>query len=212
MRDLSRCAGLILMGLLAVPLAQAQDASVAEMGRISGQIEDLRSQVTDLQASLRIRDQSLDALKRDVGGVVDDVAALKERVQSLVALPFLAGPPASSDAVGVSKMAVFAPRIAVDSARQHDILFLRLKRVEAAAIRGIADIEMGGDQLQIDLPIDQNGALYVVEWQTSEGQAYNLQLRDGSGGPDSLAPPVATVQVKQLQSQGRFIFVGYRLE
>jgi hypothetical protein len=219
MRDLSRRVGFgfgfsfILAGLAASPLARAQDAAgQGEMNFLSSRVEDLRRQVDGLQASLRERDQSLDALKRDLGGVGEDVAALKERIQSLVALPFLSGPPPSSDAVGVSKVAVFAPRIAVDSSRQHDIVFLRLKRIEAAAVRSVADLEMSGDQLQIDLPLDQNGALYVVEWQTSEGQSYNLLLRDGAGGPDSLPPPLATVQVKPLQNQGRFLFVGYRLD
>ncbi len=209
MRDLPRVVVLGLgFGLAVVivsPPARAQD-------ELSSRVEDLRHQVDGLQASLRERDQSIDSLKRDLGGVAEDVAVLKERIQSLVALPFLSGPPNSSDAVGVSKVAVFAPRIAVDSPRQHDIVFLRLKRVEATVVRSVAELEIGGDQQQVDLPLDQNGALYVVEWQTSEGQSYNLLLRDGAGGPDSLPPPVATVQVKQLQSQGRFLFVGYRLD
>ena len=32
----------------------------------------------------------------------------------------------------------------------------------------------------VDLPIDQSGALYLVEWSTSEGHVYNLVLRDGA--------------------------------
>ena len=59
----------------------------------------------------------------------------------------------------------------------------------------------------MDLPIDQSGALYIVEWATSDGNAYGLELKDGTS-----AQVVAAVQVKQLQSQGRFIFVGYRVE
>jgi hypothetical protein len=46
-----------------------------------------------------------------------------------------------------------------------------------------------------------------VEWSTSDGNAYFLQLKDGAS-----AQTVAQVQVKQLQSQGRFIFVGYRVD
>ena len=131
---------------------------------------------------------------------------------SPVAQPFLSGPPPSTDAVGVSKVAVFAPRVVVDSARQHDSVFLKVRRVEAGAIRAVADVELGSDQMQVDLPLDQNGALYIVDWQTSEGQTYSLLLRDGSAGTDSSAQPAATVQVKPLQNQGRFLFVGYRVE
>ena len=62
-------------------------------------------------------------------------------------------------------------------------------------------------EVQTYLPIDQNGALYLVEWSTTDGQSYNLVLRDGASGQ-----PAATVPVKPLQSQGRFVFVGYRVE
>jgi hypothetical protein len=63
------------------------------------------------------------------------------------------------------------------------------------------------DAVFADLPIDQNGALYLVEWSTTDGQSYNLVLRDGASGQ-----PAATVPVKPLQNQGRFVFVGYRVE
>lgn len=201
----------LLMALLAAPLARAQ-ARPGEVNEMLAQIEELRRQVGGLQASLHQRDEWLDTLKKDVGAVGEEVAALKERVASPVALPFLSGPPPSSDVVGVSKVAVFAPRIAVDALHRHDIVFLRVKRVEPGNVRLVAEVELGGDQTQVDLPVDLNGALYVVDWQTSEGQTYNLLLRDGSAGPDSSTQAAATVQVKQLQNQGRFIFVGYRVE
>jgi hypothetical protein len=59
----------------------------------------------------------------------------------------------------------------------------------------------------VDLPIDQNGALYLVEWSTSEGHAYNLVLRDGASGQ-----PAASVPVRERQSEGRFALVGYRVD
>ncbi len=214
MRTLRRVAALALAALLAPALARGQAARNGgnDTGEMLAQIQDLRRQVAGLHQTLRQRDEWFDALKKDLGAVGDDVASLKDRVVPPVALPFLSGPPPSSDTVGVAKVAVFAPRIAVDSSRRHDIVFLRVKRVEAGAVKPVAELELGGDQLQIDLPLDQNGALYIVDWQTSEGQTYTLLLRDGSGGPESLAQPAASVQVKPLQSQGRFIFVGYRVD
>jgi hypothetical protein len=59
----------------------------------------------------------------------------------------------------------------------------------------------------VDLPIDQSGALYVVEWSTAEGHVYTLLLRDGASGQ-----PAASVPVRDKQSEGRFVFVGYRVD
>jgi hypothetical protein len=215
MRDGSRFVFvvLILASFMASPRSDAQTRSGSgETGEMQAQIQDLRQQLGSLRQLLRQRDESLDALRNDVAAVGEAVSALKEGVASPVALPFLSGPPPSTDAVGVSRIAVFAPRIAADSPRQRDSVFLRLKRVEGGAMRTVAELELGADQPEIGLPLDQNGALYIVDWQTSEGQTYNLLLRDGSGGPDFPSQPAATVQVKPLQSQGRFIFVGYRVD
>ena len=85
-------------------------------------------------------------------------------------------------------------------------MFLRVKRVEPGRLQPVGDAELGNDGVAV-LPIDQNGALYVVDWSTSEGHTYDLVLRDGASGQ-----PAATVQVRPLQSQGRFVFVGYRFD
>ena len=98
-------------------------------------------------------------------------------------------------------------RLEAEAQRRRDIVFLKVRRVEAGAVRLVAEVELSADQPYVDLPIDQSGALYIVEWSTSDGNAYALQLKDGTS-----TQVVATVQVKQLQSQGRFIFVGYRVE
>ena len=74
-------------------------------------------------------------------------------------------------------------------------------------MRPVADLEIGSDTTGVDLPIDQNGAVYLLEWATSEGFNYNLVLRDAATGRSA-----ALVQVKQLQNTGRFLFVGYRLD
>ncbi len=201
-----------LATLLAPPPARAQ-ARPGDVGDVMAEVLELRRQVAGLHLILRQRDEMLDGMRKELRGVGDEVLALRERVAPPVALPFLSGPPPSTDSVGVAKVAVFAPRVAVDSARRHDIVFLQVRRVEAGGLRQVADVELGGDVLAADLPIDQNGALYIVDWKTSEGQTYNLLLRDGAGGPDVPGgQPAASVQVKPLQSQGRFIFVGYRVE
>jgi len=124
-----------------------------------------------------------------------------------MAAPFLAGPPPSSDNVGIAKTAVLAPRIEVDASRRHDLVLLRVRRLEAEEARLVADTELGQDQTGVELPIDRSGALYVVDWSTTDGQAYTLQLKDGA---TELA--AAVVQVKPFQASGRFVFVGYRLE
>ena len=55
--------------------------------------------------------------------------------------------------------------------------------------------------------LDDSGALYVVDWETSEGHVYNLVLRDGAS-----EQPAASVRVHEYQGRGRFAFVGYRVE
>jgi hypothetical protein len=161
---------------------------------LAGELVLLRLQVASLEVALRQREERIGVLAKDLGGLTDELAALKERLAAQVAGPFLSGPPPSSDSTGVAPVAVFAPRVeVVQSARRHDTVFLKLRRIEAGAVLVLAE--------------NRSGALYVVDWSTSEGHDYSLVVRDGATGQ-----PAATVQVKQLQNQGRFLFVGYRLE
>jgi hypothetical protein len=171
------------------------------------ELRGLQVQVAVLHRELRLRGEAVESLKKDVGSLGDEVGALKDRVTTSVAGPFLSGPPPSSDSVGVAKVAVFAPRLEIDAARRHDLLSIRVRRMEPGAVRVVGDLDFTSDQAGVDLPLDQNGALYVVEWSTSEGHGYALSLRDGASGQTA-----AVVQVKPLQSKGRFIFVGYRVE
>jgi hypothetical protein len=145
-------------------------------------------------------------VREELAATREDLRELKDRPQP-VAAPFLAAPPPSSDRLGVARTAVFAPRVEVESFLRHDTVTLKVRRVEAGAVRTVADVELTPDASGVDLPIDQSGALYVVEWSTSEGHAYNLVLRDGASGQ-----PAASVPVKEKQSEGRFVLVGYRLE
>jgi hypothetical protein len=198
----------MLAALTILALAGPQGSrSDAEGSMALAEIRGLQVQVAALHHELQIRGEAVESMKKDLGALGEEVGALRDRTTSSVAGPFLSGPPASSDSVGVAKVAVFAPRLEIDATRRHDLLSVRLRRVEPGAVRVIGDLDFTSDQLGLDLPVDQNGALYLLEWSTSEGQAYTLSLRDGASGQTA-----AVVQVKPLQSKGRFIFVGYRVE
>lgn len=188
---------------LASPLA-ADEPAVAAMRE---EMARLRGEVAGLEGEKRRWESRVKELGESMKTVTEGLEAIRERTAPPVAGPFLSAPPPSSDIVGVAKVAVFAPRMEAEAQRRRDIVFLKIRRVEAGAVRLVAEAELPADQPGVDLPIDQSGALYIVEWSTSDGNAYGLQLKDGTS-----AQVVATVQVKQLQSQGRFIFVGYRVE
>jgi len=165
----------------------------------------LRSRLSQLEKRLDDRDDAMADVGRRLTAMAAEVTEVRERLVAPAAV-FMAAPPPSSDIVGVAQTVVFAPRVEVDSGRRRDIVFLRVKRVEPGRLQPVAEVELGNDGT-VALPLDQNGALYVVEWSTSEGHTYDLMLRDGASGQ-----AVATVPVRPLVSQGRFVFVGYRFE
>ena len=197
-----RRAFLVALSLASPVLAATDEVAVlrAEMGRLRGEMSALEGEKKRWEAGVS-------ELRESMKAVSDGVDVLRDRVATPVAAPFLSAPPPSSDTVGVAKVAVFAPRVEAEAQRRRDIVFLKLKRVEAGQVKLVAEVELPADQAGVDLPLDQNGALYIVEWATSDGNAFNLQLKDGTS-----ALTAAFVQVKNLQSQGRFIFVGYRVE
>jgi len=190
---------LALALLLLLPPVQDESALRSEMMR-------LQTELALLRETQKARDEFLGTVRQELVGMRDDVREMRERPQP-VAAPFLAGPPASSDRLGVARGAVFAPRVEVDSFLRHDTIVLKLRRVEASAVRPVAEVQLDPDENGVDLPIDQSGALYIVEWSTSEGHVYNLVLRDGASGQ-----PAASVPVKEKQNEGRFVLVGYRVE
>lgn len=184
----------------AAPRAQDQDGALrAEVARLEGELRLLRGEVRDRDALLGEVRVSLDATR-------DELRALRERPQP-VAAPFLAAPPTGSDRLGVAKVAVMAPRIEVESFLRHDTVSLRIRRIEPSSAQTVAELELTPDLAGIDLPIDQSGALYVVEWSTTDGHVFNLLLKDGASGQ-----PAASVPVREKQSEGRFVLVGYRVE
>ena len=192
---------------LALLLLIPPQESKPDPGVFIAELRQLRGELSTLRLELFQRTDAILALKTDVAALHAEVRATRERMAPSVAAPFLSAPPAPSDQLGVAKTAVFAPRIEVDSARRHDTVSFKVKRIEAGAIRPVADVDLQADALGVDLPLDESGALYLVEWSTSEGQVYNLVLKDGASGQ-----PAASAPVKALQAQGRFVFVGYRVE
>jgi hypothetical protein len=200
-RGEDRMLALVLL-LLSAP-AQEQGAAVAMID----EVRRLRAEVSSLRLEIFQRTDALLAMKSDIGTLRDEVRSSRERGAPSVAAPFLAGPPVPSDLLGVAKTAVFAPRVEADNTRRRDTVTLRVKRIEAGAIHKVAEVELQSDAAGVELPLDQNGALYLVEWFTTEGQSYNLVLKDGASGQ-----PAASAPVKALQAQGRFVFVGYRVE
>ncbi len=207
MRALERLLPVSLAASLLASSAWPKGASPAqgdEVGTLRGQVARLRDEVEVEKRRFEKREKELE---ESMKGVREDLGELKERVTAPVAGPFLSAPPVPSDTVGVSRVAVFAPRLEAEAQRRRDIVFLKVRRVEADSVRLVAELELAADQQGVDLPIDRSGALYIVEWTTSDGNAYGLELKDGAS-----AQVVAAVQIKQLQSQGRFLFVGYRVE
>jgi hypothetical protein len=188
-----------------VPVATARPAD--RIDELSVEVGRLRAQLIAVEGLVRVREEQLGVLVRELREMGQDVKALRVPAPLPMAGPFLSGPPLSSDTAGVAKVAVFAPRVEIDTARRHDSVSLRLRRIESDSVTTVGEFEIGRDVTFADVALDRSGALYVLEWSTSEGHSYNLQLKDGASGQIA-----ATVAVKPLQAQGRFLFVGYRLE
>jgi len=184
----------------------APQAPSPDVAALQAELDRLWSKVATMETTARQRDEALDAMKENLKAVEAGVTELRSRPVLPPSAPFAAAPPPSSDAVGVAKTVVFAPRIEVDSLKRRDLVSLRVRRLEPSGTKLIAEKELGNEE-GVDLPIDLNGALYIVDWSTTEGQTYNLLLRDGTSGLTA-----ATAQVRVQQSQGKFIFVGYRAE
>jgi hypothetical protein len=165
------------LAVLLFLLLPAQD----EANALRTEVNRLKGEVALLQGALRERDALLGTVREELAGMREDLRELKDRPQP-VAAPFLAAPPPSSDRLGAAKTAVLAPRVEVDSFLRHDTVLLKLRRVEAGLVRTVAEVELTPDVGGVDLPLDQSGAVYLVEWSTSEGHVYNLVLRDGASG------------------------------
>lgn len=182
--------------LLALPAAQAGQGAGVELLLVQQQIAALHQA---FEARMGVVEEEVRALRETLA----DTAAAPESL----AAPFLASPPPSSDAVGVARVPVFSPLLMVDSPARHDVVFVRVFRLEPGGRLEVARVELGGDPGGAPLPLDRSGALYLVEWSTSDGHSYELQLRDGLSGLVA-----AAVKVKPLQHEGSFLLVGYAAE
>ena len=196
-----------LAASLLITLAPGTAGAADRLDELNAEVGRLRAQVIAVEGMVRLRDEQLGVMLREMREMSQDVKALRAPAPLPMAGPFLSGPPLSSDTAGVAKVAVFAPRVEIDSSRRHDSVTLKLRRIEADSVTTASETEIGRDVTFADVALDRSGALYVLEWSTSEGHTYNLLLKDGASGQIA-----ASVAVKPLQAQGRFLFVGYRLE
>jgi len=191
---------LVALMLLAVASPGEPQADRAEVHRLEREVARLESAVLE-------RDAVLAEVREQIGAVRDDMRRLREHPPRDLAAAFLSSPANGSDRLGVARAAVFAPRVEVDSSVRHDTVYLRVKRIEPTSVTVVAEVELTSDLDGVDLPLDESGALYVVDWETSEGHVYKLVLRDGASDQ-----PAASVAVHEYQGRGRFAFVGYRVE
>ena len=144
------------------------------------EVDRLEREVARLESAVRERDEILGDVREQIVAVREDVRRLREHPPRDLAAAFLSSPANGSDRLGVARAAVFAPRVEVDSSVRHDTVYLTVKRVEPTAVTVVAEVELTADLDGIDLPLDDSGALYVVDWETSEGHVYKLVLRDGA--------------------------------
>ena len=191
--------GLVL--LMATSLTQSPASE--EASRLQSELRGLRQQLAGLERQLAEQAPRLEGLRSDLNEVKSEVMELRKAILDPTALPFMAAPPESSATAGVSKTVVFSPKVEADPVRRRDTVTLTVRRVEASGQRAVGEVTLSGET-SVGLPLDRSGALYVVEWSTVDGQTFDLLLRDGLTGQVA-----ATVQVRPLQSQGRFLFVGY---
>lgn len=182
--------------LLALPAAQSGQGAGVELVLV-------QQQIAALHAAFEARMGELESELQALRETVAEGAAAPESLAG----PFLASPPPSTDAVGVARVPVFAPLLVVDSPARYDVVFVRVFRLEASGRREVARVELGTDPEGVRLPLDRSGALYRVDWSTSDGHSYDLQLRDGLSGLVA-----AAVKVKPLEHEGSFLLVGYAAE
>jgi hypothetical protein len=196
---------MLMTPLALVLLLSPQESRPVDLGPVLGELRGLRQQVSLLELALRQRDTALEEMRTQLRALGTELAEVKERSTPPPSSPFIGGPPVSSDAVGVAKAVVFAPRLEGDNIRRRDLVKVRVRRVEPGGFRPVGEVELGQDGF-VELPIDQNGALYIADWSTGDGQTFALILRDGATQAEA-----ASVKVKPEQSEGFFLFVGYRL-
>lgn len=196
---------MLMTPLALLVLLAPQEGRPVDLTPVMAELRGLRQQVTLLEQAVRQRDAALGDVRTQMQALGSELAEVKERSVPPLSSPFMGGPPLASDAVGVAKAVVFAPRLEGDNVRRRDLVKVRVRRVEPGGFRPVGEVELGQEGT-VDLPLDQNGALYVADWSTGDGQTFTLVLRDGASLQEA-----ATVKVRPEQAEGHFLFVGYRL-
>lgn len=197
---------MMMTPLAMVILLAPQEGRPVDLAPVVAEMRGLREQVALLEVALRQREAALGEMQTQLRALGSELAEVKDRTAPPPSSAFMGGPPLASDAVGVARAVVFAPRLEGDNVRRRDLVRVRVRRVEPGGFRPVGEVELGQDGT-IDLPIDQNGALYVADWATGDGQTFTLVLRDGASLQEA-----ASVKVRPEQAQGHFFFVGYRLQ
>jgi hypothetical protein len=203
------CHALGMLALALLLLAAPQDARAAnesmaaELRALQGHLAAMR---LELLQRMVVLEAARDEAREEQRGLRQELRALREGASSAAAA-FLAAPPEGSDLLGVGRTIVLSPRIEAESARRRDTVTLRLRRLETGGAVKVAELSLVPDEDGVEVPIDRAGALYVVDWSTSEGHTFTLHLKDGASGRT-----VTTVPVKPLQAQGRFVFVGVAID
>ncbi len=183
----------------------AQEAQRDDSGeRALRAVERLQARLGSLESAQAESRDERSALIRELR---DLRALLESRTGPGPAAAFVVAPPASSDAVAAARSVVFAPKVEVVAARRHDTVFLRLRRIEQEGVVALGDLELAQTESRLDVSIDRSGGLYVLDWATAEGYAFQLELKDGASGRTA-----AVVEVKPEEAKGRFLFVGLKLE
>src|SRR5262245_46002230 len=153
---------MLMTPLAMVILLVPQEGRPADLAPVVAEMRGLRQQVALLEVALRQREAALAEMQTQVRALSSDLAEVKDRAAPPPSSAFMGGPPLASDAVGVAKAVVFAPRLEGDNVRRRDLVKVRVRRVEAGGFRPVGDVELGQDGT-VDLPVDQNGALYVAD-------------------------------------------------
>src|SRR5687768_4156550 len=115
-----------LAALVLIALCPADAPAADRLDELSLEVGRLRAQLLGVEGLVRVREEQIAILVRELREMGQDVKALRTPPPQPMAGPFLSGPPLSSDTAGVAKVAVFAPRVEIDSSRRHDSVSLKL--------------------------------------------------------------------------------------
>ena len=159
-----------MLALALLLLSPVQDPG-AEMGAMIGELRALRAEVSTIRIEVFQSTDAFLAMKDDLGALREEVRSSRERGPLPRSPPrSWPVPPVPSDLLGVAKTAVFAPRVEVGlhAPPRHRDPPGEAHRRRARSTRW-RRWSSPSDAAGVDLPLDQNGALYLVEWLDRRG-------------------------------------------